>query len=71
MKKLIIALVPFLLLSCCSKPVSTSESTNSDIDSIEPSISTVTSTTSISTSSKAELKLPSTYTLQRVVNGIN
>lgn len=71
MKKLITALVPLLLLSCGNKPVSTSESTNSDIDSTEPSISTATTTTSISTSSKAELKLPSTYTLQRVVNGIN
>ena len=71
MKKLIIALVPLLLLSCGNKPVSTSESTNSDIDSTEPSISTVTTTTSISTSSKAELRLPSTYSLQRVLNGIN
>ncbi len=63
--------MPLLLLSCGNKPVSTSESTNSDIDSTEPSISTATTTTSISTSSKAELKLPSTYTLQRVLNGIN
>ena len=63
--------MPLLLLSCGNKPTSISESTNGDIDSIEPSISTVTSTTSISTSSKAELKLPSTYTLQRVVNGTN
>ncbi|MCI6216510.1 MAG: hypothetical protein MR659_05480 [Mollicutes bacterium] len=58
-------------MSCCSKPVSTSKSTNSDIDSTEPSISTATTTTSISTSSKAELRLPSTYTLQRVVNETN
>lgn len=71
MKKLIFALVPLLLLSCDNKPVSTSESTNSGIDSIEPSISTATTTTSISKSSKTELKLPSTYTLQRVLNGIN
>ena len=71
MKKLIIALVPFLLLSCCSKPTSISESTNGDIDSTEPSISTATTTTSISTSSKTELRLPSTYTLQRVVNETN
>ena len=71
MKKLIFALVPLLLLSCGNKSVSTSESITDTNDSTEPSISTVTTTTFISTSSKAELKLPSTYTLQRVLNGIN